>query len=579
MKLKMKGARPIILLVTAALLAWAAVTPVQAHAMLVRSIPDANASLASSPAQVELFFSEAVANKLSKISVMDASGKRLDGGDARVDPADATHLLVSLGSLGDGVYMVAWAAVSATDGHQTSGSFPFAVGKVDASAMAMVGSQAATPSPPAPLGDMILKGFLYLAAAALMGAILFTFLVWDPARREAQVPAEDVHAYRRIFHNLALAALVVLAAADVLSLMVQAGQASGALIGWPWQPEFLALLSGSRVGLLGIIRLLLAAALAGLLLPPQNKWNRWAGLAACLLLLLTFSLESHAASDPRPLLPVLADWVHMTAVSVWVGGLYSFLGGMWLIRMLAPEPRTRFTSTLIPHFTVLAMSSVGALTLTGIYASILRIGALDALWSTPYGKALLLKLFIAAPMLAMGAINFLFTTPSMRRAAARPGGSPGLVTRFRRLLASEAALGCVILIWVGVFTTLPPVKVASMPAGFNQTTRADDLTITLTIDPARPGINTFTAAITSGGKPAAGINDVSLEFTSVSNMVPASKAAMASQGDGKTYRLQGGYLAMPDKWDIKVVVLRTGKFDAYGDFKIDLGPPAGQMAP
>jgi hypothetical protein len=50
---------------------------------------------------------------------------------------------------------------------------------------------------------------------------------------------------------------------------------------------------------------------------------------------------------------------------------------------------------------------------------------------------------------------------------------------------------------------------------------------------------------------------------------------MTAQGNG-VYRLQGGYLNMPDNWDIKVVAIRPGKFDAYADFRFDLSLPGGQ---
>jgi putative copper export protein len=50
--------------------------------------------------------------------------------------------------------------------------------------------------------------------------------------------------------------------------------------------------------------------------------------------------------------------------------------------------------------------------------------SLGVLWSTTYGRALILKLFVAAPMLGFGGIHFLFTTPIMKRAATQPGGSP-----------------------------------------------------------------------------------------------------------------------------------------------------------
>lgn len=528
------------------------------------------------PVQVDLYFSEAVTPKLSKISVLDASGRAVDAGDSRVDPADSAHLLVTLQPLSDGVYTVVWSAISAADGHQTSGSFPFAVGNVDPNAMA--GATATSSDNTPAVADVIVKGLLYLAAAALVGGLLFANLVWDPSRRQAQIGAQDLHAYVQFSRNLALAALAVFAAADALSLLSEAGQASGTLIAWPWQPDFLTVLLDTRIGVLGIARLGLVFALAGLLLSPQNRWSRWASLATGLLLLGTFSLQSHAAAEPWPLLPLLADWIHLAAVSVWVGGLFSFLGGMRLVRSIDPETRTRFTSLLIPHFTKVALSSVVVLALTGLYSAILRLGTFAALVNTQYGQALILKLAIALPMVLLGAVNFLVTTPALRRAAVKMGGSPTLVARFRALLTGEVVLGVLILVWVAVFTSLPPARIVSTPTGFDKATKADDLTINLNIDPNRPGINTFTATVKSGGAPVVDARNVSLEFTSLSGMVPASKATLVGLGNG-TYSLKGGYLGMPDKWDIKVVVIRQGKFDAYGDFKVDNATTSGQSLP
>jgi copper transport protein len=506
--------------------------------------------------------------------VLDGMGRAVDAGDSQVDPADGSHLSVTLRPLGDGVYTVVWETVSATDGHQTRGSYPFTVGQMTSTAMS------AAPLPagdaPLPLGMMLMKGLLYLAAAALMGRILFIMAAWEPSLRQAEVSPDDLPADLRAARGLALAALITLAAADLLILLLQAGQDSGAVIGWPWGPTFLTILFGTRVGWLGLARIGIVLLLAGLLLPRPNRWNRWTGLVVCLGLMLTFSLESHAAADAAPLLPVLADWAHMLAVSVWVGGLFTFLAGMRQIRTLEAGARTRLTALLIPHFSTLALSSVAVLTVTGLYAAVLRLGALNALWTTPYGEALVLKLIIALPMIGLGAVNFLITTPNLRRAARQNGGSPAQVVRFRRLLTAEVILGVGILAWVGVFTSLAPAQVPTAPTGYHAVTRADDLQVTLDIDPGRAGMNTFNVAVSAGGRPVSDAQSVAVEFTDISGMVPPAKADLTSTGAG-SYRLVCGYLAMPEKWDVKVVVIRPGKFDAYADFKIDLsqvGPTA-----
>ena len=61
----------LLLFLTFLLLCIAIAMPVSAHALLLRSNPAPNAALATSPAQVELFFSEPVAQGLSSLIVFD----------------------------------------------------------------------------------------------------------------------------------------------------------------------------------------------------------------------------------------------------------------------------------------------------------------------------------------------------------------------------------------------------------------------------------------------------------------------------------------------------------------------------
>jgi len=143
--------------------AWA-IPSARAHALLVRSNPAANAALDVSPVQVEIFFSEPLEEKLSSIKVFDSNNLSVDVGDVRVDPTDPTRLTVSLHSLNDGVYTVTWKAVSSVDGHQTVGTFPFAVGNVNATAVNAI--QQST-SFRLPFSTLISK-FLMLASLALL---------------------------------------------------------------------------------------------------------------------------------------------------------------------------------------------------------------------------------------------------------------------------------------------------------------------------------------------------------------------------------------------------------------------------
>ena len=78
------------------------------------------------PRLVRIWFDGDIEPVFSTIRVEDGDKRRVDRGDARVDPKDSTLLEVSLPALAPGRYRVFWSVV-ARDGHRTEGSFPFQV--------------------------------------------------------------------------------------------------------------------------------------------------------------------------------------------------------------------------------------------------------------------------------------------------------------------------------------------------------------------------------------------------------------------------------------------------------------------
>ncbi len=547
--------------------------PVFAHAELVSSTPEANARLGRAPAQIALLFSEEVDPNFSQIRVLNTQGIQVDNGDSKVDAAERTRLTVSLRSLPDGVYTVVWRVVSADDGHLTEGSYPFAVGSVDEAALAAAQSSSGSQAAASP-GSIAVRALLYLAIAILAGGLLFGQLVWRPSLAAIGITGEETPRFARIQRQMAAAALALLGLASLLGVMVQAGEAADSGIAWPWSGPALSVWVSSRYGILVIARLAAGLALAGLLLAPPNRWNRWAAFPLLVGLALTYSLSSHAAAQPAPFFPVISDTLHLLAASVWVGGLFLFVAGLRLSGRLDPQPRTRLVAALIPHFSALALASVGALTITGLYAALVDVGSLDLLTTTPYGQALLVKLALALPMVGMGAYNLLLTTPRMRRAAAEVEGDAARVVFFRKLVTAEASLGLALIAWVGIFTALPPARVNAPPAGFQKTLSADDLTLQLAIDPGRVGLNTFTLTLTAGGKPVVDASEVDLRFTAQSGSMSTEEARLVSVGEGN-YSLKGSYLSLADQWQVTAVVRRPGRYDAYASAVIDTAAAAG----
>jgi methionine-rich copper-binding protein CopC len=118
----MRGARALCALAMAAMLAQA-----DGHAFLDHSEPRVGAAVSTAPAEVKLWFTEPIEPAFSTMSVVDASGKRVDNADARVDSSDRQLLRISLGKLSPGRYRVVWRIVS-VDTHVTQGDFAFRVG-------------------------------------------------------------------------------------------------------------------------------------------------------------------------------------------------------------------------------------------------------------------------------------------------------------------------------------------------------------------------------------------------------------------------------------------------------------------
>ena len=95
-----------------------------AHAFLDRAEPRVGSKVRTAPTQVRLWFTERIEPAFSSVRVLNEAGQRVDGADARVDPATPTLLQVSLGTLAPGTYRVVWRVLS-VDTHVTQGDFTF----------------------------------------------------------------------------------------------------------------------------------------------------------------------------------------------------------------------------------------------------------------------------------------------------------------------------------------------------------------------------------------------------------------------------------------------------------------------
>ena len=105
----------------------------------------------------------------------------------------------------------------------------------------------------------------------------------------------------------------------------------------------------------------------------------------------------------------------------------------------------------MPRFSAVALVSVLVLLASGTWASILHLPVLNALWTTSYGQAIMVKAALLAAAMVLGAINLLRTKPRLvaanadHRQASRRRGSCGERSRGETLLVTCAVFAAAVL--------------------------------------------------------------------------------------------------------------------------------------
>jgi copper transport protein len=191
-------------------------------------------------------------------------------------------------------------------------------------------------------------------------------------------------------------------------------------------------------------------AIAGATFSAIALVDRRLGRAAfvCALALLPVpSLAGHALDRgqwPRPL-NVVADILHVGAAAVWIGGLLALAIALpRSSRRLSTEARSRLTAALWPRLSAIALVSVAVIAVTGLVRAFSELSAFSQLWSSGYGRALLIKSGLLLAVVVLGWLNRSRLLPRLRFAA------------LRRNVAVELVLLAGVVIAVAFLTNLAP---------------------------------------------------------------------------------------------------------------------------
>jgi copper transport protein len=521
------------------------VRPAWAHANLISSDPAPNTALERAPALITLRFTEPLEPRFSGIVLRNAQGDLVSTPASTIDPTDAQVMSLAPEELADGLYTVSWRSLSAADGHQSAGSFSFAVGTAAFSAAL------ASDEETVPLLDAALRTFDLLSLSLLIGGVGFVLF-------QSRVASFGMHARRLLWIGWGMAGV-----ATLLLLPYQLTQATGQPLPEAF-PSLGVLITNTRFGAIWIARMV-GWALVGLAL--RRRWD-WLAFVLGALILLARSLNSHSSAMHDPTAMVLTDWLHLLATVLWVGGLTQF------VNVAIPLRReTAALAALVGVFSNYVRLSVAALAFTGLYLGWMHVGTLEALLGTLYGRALLVKIVLFAPLLGIAAVNLLVTHRRLQAGQALWAG------RFRGLLGAEITLALGILFAVGVLTSLNPARqvVASrQPAPDNTISQfqiVDDIHIHFDVSPGWVGTNGF--FITLYEADATPINDVMLiriRLDNLSRNLGQTEIRPQHAGDGE-YHAYGANLGVSGSWRARVTIARPDKFDVLADFMLDLTLP------
>jgi copper transport protein len=362
----------------------------QAHATLVRSEPRDRAVVETAPSRVRLVFDDDVRALSGMKAIRNGGGSVLSGHPHVV--GGRTLVVPLRAGLPDGDYTLLWRVLS-DDGHRLSGVIAFGVGAGRARPTA-----ALTADNGPSFQDVLARWLFFAGLLTAAGSAFFRFVV-------APVPP-------RLF---LVAFLLVLVGASSAIHDASVSTRFGAVM--------LAACIVAGVGALFAAitplspRLGVVPAVAGLLLIPVP------------------TLAGHALDAGRSWIEAVADVVHVAAASLWLGGLAS------LALALRAGGDRRAT---IRRFSSIALVSVLVLAGTGVIRALAELDSVSQIWSTGYGRVLVLKTALLAALVGIGWINRYRLVPQNAAGA------------LRRSTSLELAVFVVLVAAVALLTDLRP---------------------------------------------------------------------------------------------------------------------------
>ena len=364
--------------------------PAFAHAVLLSTNPTDGTSYptASPPTSVSMHFGENVGVQLGAVRVYNEHGSLVNTGAPGHAPGDGSTVVASLPTLGAGTYVVTWRVISA-DTHPVSGAFTFTVGvqQANVSGLATKLLSSANGSRPVGVSYGVERFLLFASLIAFLGGSAFVALVWPQGRQSRRAA--------QILWTAWWTAIAVTAAGFAIEGIYAAAYPFSKL----FDPTVLSDTLHARFGETAVARLALlvvAAPLLRLLVSPAKhpdtrptrlaRWWAPAATAVGISTIVTVTLASHGTTGRWTGLAIPADVLHVSAVSLWFGGL------LMLTAAVVPGADAETLDRIVPRYSTFAFAAVVTIVISGTFQAERQVGTIHALFNTTYGHFLLVKL-------------------------------------------------------------------------------------------------------------------------------------------------------------------------------------------
>jgi copper transport protein len=538
-----------------------------AHAYLVKTVPAASGVLDVPPPTVQLTYDEAVEPRFAIISVTNASGQQETAGPIRRSPANPDTLVVPLRPrLPEGWYLVYWRAIS-VDGHPVQGAFTYAVGPNPGPAPQFPVPSVSSTATSTNL--LVARWVMFLSVMVAIGLFVLRVLIARPVI--ARAPEASRRALSIAF--VIASVLGVLAIPTYLDVAIANDSLRSVFDVGALVPLFRVTAFGrGYVDMTLCFALFCVAAWIAVWVDRPDREHRsiaellatgGALLAAAAVLIIPGASGHAAQTSPRGL-ALLFDWLHLLAGSLWLGGLIGLL--VFWASVPAAE-RVAGLSVLVPRFSIVAFVSVLVLLGAGTGATIIHMPAVNALWETGYGVAILVKIGLLSTAVLIAQGNLLRSKPRLVAARERPELGEPAARLLRRLVSGEVVLVAGAVFTAAVLSSLapPPPSFALQSSALAQvgpgrvakTVDRAGYVLQVLVSPNKAAApDSFALRITKDGQPVRGAN-VTLTFNHTEMQMPQQEYQLAETQPG-LYSHAAPALVMVGKWALAFQITPKG---------------------